>query len=79
MVVELIVKKVIGETESEAVKELGLCWTAFRTNWFSFSYNIPGTTVYRFVKVIIALYHLVSRKHRISYTYLCKLTYTYDS
>ncbi|CAH8391173.1 unnamed protein product [Eruca vesicaria subsp. sativa] len=50
MVVDLIVKKVIGEMESEAVKELGLCWTAFRTNWFSFSYNVPGTTVYRFVK-----------------------------
>ncbi|CAE6195901.1 unnamed protein product [Arabidopsis arenosa] len=49
MVVDLIVKKVIGGMESEAVKELGLCWTAFRTNWFNFSYNFPGTTVYRFV------------------------------
>ncbi|CAH8276573.1 unnamed protein product [Arabidopsis lyrata] len=40
----------VGETESEAVKELGLCWNAFRSSWFQFSYNIPGTTVYRFVK-----------------------------
>ncbi|ESQ55997.1 hypothetical protein EUTSA_v10025084mg [Eutrema salsugineum] len=50
MVGELIAKKVMGEMESEAVKELGLCWSAFRTSWFQFSYNIPGTTVYRFVK-----------------------------
>ncbi|CAH2079066.1 unnamed protein product [Thlaspi arvense] len=50
MEVELIVKKVFGEMESEAVRELGLCWTAFRTNWFNFSYNFPGTTVYRLVK-----------------------------
>ncbi|KAH0935027.1 hypothetical protein HID58_012144 [Brassica napus] len=52
MVVDLIVKKVIGEMESEAVRELGLCWTAFRTNWFSFSYSVLGTTVYRFVKMV---------------------------
>ncbi|KFK23690.1 hypothetical protein AALP_AAs50902U000800 [Arabis alpina] len=50
MMVDLIVKNVMGEMESEAVKELGLCWTTFRDNWFSFSYNIPGTSVYRFVK-----------------------------
>ncbi|KAL9817580.1 putative cytochrome P450 [Arabidopsis thaliana] len=50
MVGELIAKKIMGETESEAVKELGLCWSAFRTSWFQFSYNIPGTTVYRLVK-----------------------------
>ncbi|KAG7542811.1 Cytochrome P450, partial [Arabidopsis thaliana x Arabidopsis arenosa] len=41
---------IMGETESQAVKELGLCWSAFRSSWFQFSYNIPGTTVYRFVK-----------------------------
>lgn len=59
MVVDLIVKNVIGEMESEAVKELGLCWAAFRTNWFNFSFNVPGTTVYRFVQVNITLFHLV--------------------
>ena len=57
MVVDLIVKKVIGELEYEAIRELGLCWTAFRTNWFSFSYSVPGTTVYRFVKVNMASSH----------------------
>lgn len=52
--------------ESEAVKELGLCWTAFRTNWFNFSYNFPGTTVYRFVMVDTEFIFL-SLKYRISY------------
>jgi len=45
--------------ESGAVKELGLCWVDFRTNWFNFSYNAHGTTVYRVVKVNITLLHLV--------------------
>lgn len=56
MVADLIVRKVIGEVESEAIKELGLCWKAFRTNWFNFAYNFPGTTVYRFMKVHMALF-----------------------
>ncbi|ESQ55995.1 hypothetical protein EUTSA_v10027495mg [Eutrema salsugineum] len=57
---ELIAKKVMGETESEAVKDLGLCWSAFRANWFNFSYNIPGTTARR--KATTLLKALIQKK-----------------
>ncbi|XP_010528790.1 PREDICTED: cytochrome P450 708A2-like [Tarenaya hassleriana] len=50
MMTELAAKKVMGEMEPEAAKELELCWRAFRTSWFQFPFTIPGTTVYKFVK-----------------------------
>jgi len=43
----------MGEMEPDAAKELTLCWTFFPREWFGFAWNIPGTGVYRMVKVHI--------------------------
>ncbi|CAE6194627.1 unnamed protein product [Arabidopsis arenosa] len=50
IIIECLAKKVMGEMEPEAAKELTLCWTFFPTEWFRFAWNIPGTGVYRMVK-----------------------------
>ncbi|AEE83594.1 cytochrome P450, family 702, subfamily A, polypeptide 5 [Arabidopsis thaliana] len=50
IVIECLSKKVMGEMEPEAAKELTLCWTFFPRDWFRFAWNFPGTGVYRIVK-----------------------------
>lgn len=51
IIIECLAKKVMGEMEPEAAKELTLCWTFFPREWFRFSWNIPGTGVYHMIKV----------------------------
>jgi len=50
IIIECLAKKVMGEMEPDAAKELTLCWTFFPREWFGFAWNIPGTGVYRMVK-----------------------------
>ncbi|CAH2079064.1 unnamed protein product [Thlaspi arvense] len=50
ILVECLAKKVMGEMEPEAAKELAQCWTHFPKGWFRFSWNIPGTGVYQMMK-----------------------------
>ncbi|KAL1220607.1 Cytochrome [Cardamine amara subsp. amara] len=50
ILIECLAKKVMGEMEPEAAKELTLCWRYFPRDWFQFSWNIPGTGVYQMVK-----------------------------
>ncbi|XP_019087428.1 PREDICTED: cytochrome P450 708A2-like [Camelina sativa] len=50
ILIECLAKKVMGEMEPEAAKELALCWRYFPRDWFQFSWNIPGTSVYRMMK-----------------------------
>ncbi|XP_019089408.1 PREDICTED: cytochrome P450 708A2-like [Camelina sativa] len=50
ILIECLAKKVMGEMEPEAAKELALCWRYFPRDWFQFSWNIPGTGVYRMMK-----------------------------
>ncbi|EOA18288.1 hypothetical protein CARUB_v10006787mg [Capsella rubella] len=50
ILIECLAKKVMGEMEPEAAKELALCWRCFPREWFQFSWNIPGTGVYRMMK-----------------------------
>ncbi|ESQ55990.1 hypothetical protein EUTSA_v10027547mg [Eutrema salsugineum] len=48
--IECLAKKVMGEMEPEAAKELALCWRYFPSGWFRFSFNLPGTGVYNMMK-----------------------------
>ncbi|KAG7542807.1 Cytochrome P450 superfamily, partial [Arabidopsis thaliana x Arabidopsis arenosa] len=50
ILIECLAKKVMGEMEPEAAKELALCWRYFPRDWFQFSWNVPGTGVYRMMK-----------------------------
>jgi len=50
ILIECLAKKVMGEMEPEAAKELTLSWRIFPRDWFRFSWNIRGTGVYRMVK-----------------------------
>ncbi|CAA7017262.1 unnamed protein product [Microthlaspi erraticum] len=50
ILVEYLAKKVMGEMEPEAAKELTLCWRHFPKGWFRFSWNIPGNGFYRMMK-----------------------------
>ncbi|KFK23689.1 hypothetical protein AALP_AAs50902U000700 [Arabis alpina] len=50
ILIECLAKKVMGEMEPEATKELALCWRFFPRDLFQFSLNIPGTGVYRMMK-----------------------------
>ncbi|KAL0890304.1 hypothetical protein Bca101_014287 [Brassica carinata] len=43
-------KKVMGEMEPEAAKELALCWRHFPSGWFKFGFNLPGTGLYKMLK-----------------------------
>ncbi|VYS62770.1 unnamed protein product [Arabidopsis thaliana] len=45
-----LAKKVMGEMEPEAAKELALCWRYFQSGWFRFFLNLPGTGVYKMMK-----------------------------
>ncbi|CAN8324551.1 unnamed protein product [Cochlearia groenlandica] len=47
ILIECLAKKVMGEMEPEAAKKLAQCWRDFPKGWFRFSWNIPGTGVYR--------------------------------
>ncbi|CAN8232005.1 unnamed protein product [Cochlearia groenlandica] len=47
ILIECLAKKVMGEMEPKAANELALCWRYFPKEWFQFSWNIPGTGVYR--------------------------------
>ncbi|EFH46501.1 hypothetical protein ARALYDRAFT_355245 [Arabidopsis lyrata subsp. lyrata] len=50
ILIECLAKKVMGEMEPEAAKELALCWRYFPRDWFQFSWNVPGAGVYRMMK-----------------------------
>ncbi|CAN8275089.1 unnamed protein product [Cochlearia groenlandica] len=50
ILIECLAKKVMGEMEPEAAKELALCWRYFPSGWFRFSLNLPGTGVYEMMK-----------------------------
>ncbi|EOA18528.1 hypothetical protein CARUB_v10007083mg, partial [Capsella rubella] len=50
ILIECLAKKVMGEMEPEAAKQLALCWRYFPTEWFQLSWNVPGTGVYRMMK-----------------------------
>nr|VDC75634.1 unnamed protein product [Brassica rapa] len=50
ILIECLAKKVMGEMEPEAAKELTLCWSHFPKGWFRISWNIPGNGVYRMMK-----------------------------
>ncbi|VVB01075.1 unnamed protein product [Arabis nemorensis] len=50
ILIECLSKKVMGEMEPEAAKELALCWRFFPSGWFRFTVNLPGTGVYRLMK-----------------------------
>ncbi|KFK33811.1 hypothetical protein AALP_AA5G063100 [Arabis alpina] len=50
ILIECLAKKVMGEMEPEAAKELTLCWRGFPRELFQFSLNIPGNGVYRMMK-----------------------------
>ncbi|CAH2079063.1 unnamed protein product [Thlaspi arvense] len=50
ILIECLAKKVMGEMEPKAAKELALIWRHFPKGWFRFSWNIPGTGVYQMMK-----------------------------
>ncbi|CAA7017259.1 unnamed protein product [Microthlaspi erraticum] len=50
ILMECLAKRVMGEIEPEVAKELTKCWIHFPKGWFRFSWNIPGTGVYRMIK-----------------------------
>ncbi|KFK41010.1 hypothetical protein AALP_AA2G073600 [Arabis alpina] len=50
ILIECLAKKVMGEMEPEAAKELALCWRFFPSGWFRFPFNIPGTGLYKMIK-----------------------------
>ncbi|KAG2239175.1 hypothetical protein Bca52824_090035 [Brassica carinata] len=50
IVIECLAKKVMGNMEADAAKELTHCWKCFPKGWFRFSWNIPGNGVYRMLK-----------------------------
>ncbi|ESQ55986.1 hypothetical protein EUTSA_v10027045mg, partial [Eutrema salsugineum] len=50
ILIECLATKVMGDMEPDAAKELTLCWKYFPRGWFRFSWNIPGTGVYRMLK-----------------------------
>lgn len=58
ILIECLAKKVMGEMEPKAAKELTLCWRYFPRGWFRFSWNIPGNGVCRMMKVRVSLPHL---------------------
>ncbi|CAA7016096.1 unnamed protein product [Microthlaspi erraticum] len=50
ILMQCLAKKVMGDMEHEAAKELELCWRGIPSGWFGFSYNFPGSTVYQILK-----------------------------
>ncbi|CAN7072372.1 unnamed protein product [Brassica oleracea var. botrytis] len=50
ILIECLAKKVMGDMEADAAKELTHCWRYFPRGWFRFSWNIPGNGVYRMLK-----------------------------
>ncbi|XP_010466591.1 PREDICTED: cytochrome P450 708A2-like [Camelina sativa] len=50
IIIECLAKKVMGEMEPEAAKQLALCWRYFPSGWFRFPFNIPGIGVYNMMK-----------------------------
>ncbi|VVB01076.1 unnamed protein product [Arabis nemorensis] len=50
ILIECLSKKVMGEMEQEAARELAHCWRFFPSGWFRFPFNIPGTGVYKMVQ-----------------------------
>ncbi|KAF8082780.1 hypothetical protein N665_0808s0016 [Sinapis alba] len=50
ILIECLAKKVMGEMEPEAAKELALCWRYFPSGWFKFGFNLPGTGLYKMLK-----------------------------
>ena len=55
ILIECLAKKVMGDMEADAAKELTHCWRYFPRGWFRFSWNIPGNGVYRMLKVCVFL------------------------
>ncbi|XP_024005628.1 cytochrome P450 708A2 isoform X2 [Eutrema salsugineum] len=51
ILIECLAKKVMGDLEPEAAKELALCWRNFLSGWFRFPFNFPGMGVYNMMKV----------------------------
>ncbi|CAN7080949.1 unnamed protein product [Brassica oleracea var. botrytis] len=50
ILIECLAKKVMGDMEPHAAKELTQCWRGFPRGWFRFSWSIPGNGVYRMLK-----------------------------
>ncbi|KAF8051061.1 hypothetical protein N665_1811s0008 [Sinapis alba] len=50
ILIECLAKKVMGDMEADATKELTHCWRYFPRGWFRFSWSIPGNGVYRMLK-----------------------------
>uniref|UniRef100_M4D8I2 Cytochrome P450 n=2 Tax=Brassica campestris TaxID=3711 RepID=M4D8I2_BRACM len=50
ILIECLAKKVMGDMEPHAAKELTQCWGGFPRGWFRFSWSIPGNGVYRMLK-----------------------------
>lgn len=59
ILIECLAKKVMGDMEPHAAKELTQCWRCFPRGWFRFSWSIPGNGVYRMLKVCVFLVHII--------------------
>lgn len=59
IIIECLAKKVMGDMEADAAKELTHCWRYFPRGWFRFSWNIPGNGVCRMLKVCVFLVQII--------------------
>ncbi|CAH8389982.1 unnamed protein product [Eruca vesicaria subsp. sativa] len=50
IIIECPAKKVMGDMEPHAAKQVTQCWRCFPRGWFRFSWSIPGNGVYRMLK-----------------------------
>nr|QWK52290.1 cytochrome P450 702A2-2 [Isatis tinctoria] len=61
IIIECLAKKVMGEMEPEAAKKLACCWRYFPSGWFRFSFNLPGTGVYRMIKARKRMINIIKK------------------